>query len=165
MNNGLVLARWGLRISKKYWYRLGPPRWFSGNEPICQYRKYRRCRFNPWVWKIPWRRKWQPTQYSCLENLTDRGAWQAIVQGVKRSWTRLSNLACMHGHSSLPWFFFFNKEYIIFICITKKEEKLFFELGSFYIIFLTYAESFIFNHFWKYKGIHIYIIYMSYICI
>jgi len=20
-----------------------------------------RCRFNPWVWKISWRRKWQPT--------------------------------------------------------------------------------------------------------
>ena len=22
--------------------------------------QYRRCRFDPWVWKIPWRRKWQP---------------------------------------------------------------------------------------------------------
>ena len=21
----------------------------------------KRCRFDPWVWKIPWRRKWQPT--------------------------------------------------------------------------------------------------------
>ena len=21
----------------------------------------RRCGFNPWVWKIPWRREWQPT--------------------------------------------------------------------------------------------------------
>ena len=21
----------------------------------------RRCRFDPWVWKMPWRRKWQPT--------------------------------------------------------------------------------------------------------
>jgi len=20
-----------------------------------------RCRFNPWLWKILWRRKWQPT--------------------------------------------------------------------------------------------------------
>ena len=27
----------------------------SGKEPACQ------CRFNPWVRKIPWRRKWQPT--------------------------------------------------------------------------------------------------------
>ena len=23
--------------------------------------------FNPWVGEIPWRRKWQPLQYSCLE--------------------------------------------------------------------------------------------------
>jgi len=22
---------------------------------------YRRCGFDPWVWKIPWRKKWQPT--------------------------------------------------------------------------------------------------------
>ena len=28
-----------------------------------------------------------PLQYSCLENLVDRGAWQAIVQGVAKSWT------------------------------------------------------------------------------
>ena len=26
-------------------------------------------------------------QYSCLENSMDRGAWQAIVQGVAKSWT------------------------------------------------------------------------------
>ena len=30
--------------------------------------------FNPWVRKIPWRRKRQPLQYSCLENPTDEGA-------------------------------------------------------------------------------------------
>ena len=32
-----------------------------------------------------------PLQYSCLGNPTDRGAWQAIVHGVAKSWTRLSN--------------------------------------------------------------------------
>ena len=26
-------------------------------------------------------------QYSCLENSMDRGAWQAIVRGVTKSWT------------------------------------------------------------------------------
>ena len=30
-------------------------------------------------------------QYSCLENLMDRGAWWAAVHGVAKSWTRLSN--------------------------------------------------------------------------
>ena len=30
-------------------------------------------------------------QYSCLGNPTDRGAWQATVLGVTKSWTRLSD--------------------------------------------------------------------------
>ena len=30
-----------------------------------------------------------PLQYPCLENLMDRGAWQATVQGVAKSQTRL----------------------------------------------------------------------------
>ena len=31
-----------------------------------------------------------PLQYSCLENAIDRGAWQATVHGVAKSWTQLS---------------------------------------------------------------------------
>ena len=31
-----------------------------------------------------------PLQYSCLENPMDRGAWQATVNGVPKSWTQLS---------------------------------------------------------------------------
>ena len=30
-------------------------------------------------------------QYWCLENPMDRGAWQATVHWVAKSWTRLSN--------------------------------------------------------------------------
>ena len=32
-----------------------------GKEPACQFRKPKRLGFDPWVRKIPWRRKWQPT--------------------------------------------------------------------------------------------------------
>ena len=32
-----------------------------------------------------------PLQYSCLENLMDRGPWQATVPGVAKSRTRLSD--------------------------------------------------------------------------
>ena len=32
-----------------------------------------------------------PFQYSCLENPMDRGAWQATVHGVAKSWTQLSD--------------------------------------------------------------------------
>ena len=31
-----------------------------------------------------------PLQYSCLENLIDRGAWQVAVHGVTESQTQLS---------------------------------------------------------------------------
>ena len=34
------------------------PRWHSGKEFACP---CRRCEFDPWVRKIPWRRKWQLT--------------------------------------------------------------------------------------------------------
>ena len=30
-------------------------------------------------------------QYSCLQNSMDRGAWQATVHAVTKSWTQLSN--------------------------------------------------------------------------
>ena len=33
----------------------------SGKEPACQYKRHKRGGFDPWVRKIPWRRKWQPT--------------------------------------------------------------------------------------------------------
>ena len=29
-------------------------------ESTCQCREHERCRFDPWVKKIPWSRKWQP---------------------------------------------------------------------------------------------------------
>ena len=39
----------------------GPLRWLSGKESACQCRRHQIHRFDPWVGKIPWRRKWQPT--------------------------------------------------------------------------------------------------------
>ena len=42
-----------------------------------------------------------PLQYSCLENPTDRGAWQATVHGVASLGHDWSNLACMHA-----WIFY-----------------------------------------------------------
>ena len=36
-------------------------RWLNGKESTCQCRRHRRHEFDPWVGKIPWRRKWQPT--------------------------------------------------------------------------------------------------------
>ena len=52
---------------------LGLPRWLGSNESTCQCKRYT---LDPWVGKIPWRRKWQPAPvYSCQNNPTDKGAW------------------------------------------------------------------------------------------
>ena len=37
------------------------PRWLSGKESACQCSRRRECKFDTWVGKIPWRRKWQFT--------------------------------------------------------------------------------------------------------
>ena len=55
---------------------IGLTRWYSGKDFPGQ---CRRCRFDPWVGKIPWRRKWQHTPVFCLENSMDRGIWWAIL--------------------------------------------------------------------------------------
>ena len=39
----------------------GLPTWQSGKESACQCRRRKRRVFDPWVGKIPWRKKWQPT--------------------------------------------------------------------------------------------------------
>ena len=56
-----------------------------------------------------------PLQYSCLENPMDRGAWQATVHGVEKSWTQLNiwalglnnrykwTLVKRSFHQGLPW--------------------------------------------------------------
>ena len=62
---GGFFTSWATRESHIYhctciyhWGTLGLPRWLSGKESTCQ---CRRCTLNPWVRKILWRRKWQPS--------------------------------------------------------------------------------------------------------
>ena len=45
----------------------------------------------PRLERSPGEENGNPLQYSCMENSMDRGAWQAIVHGVAKSQTRLSN--------------------------------------------------------------------------
>ena len=68
--------------------KLGFPGGIDGKEPACQCRRCRRHRFDPWVRKMLWRRKRQPTAVgSRLENYMDRGAWRATVLGVTKKST------------------------------------------------------------------------------
>ena len=40
------------------YFKAGLPSWCSGKESTFQCRGWKRCRFDPWVGKISWRRKW-----------------------------------------------------------------------------------------------------------
>ena len=48
VHSGFIYNRQKIRMT------LGLPRW-------CQCRRHERLRFDPWVRKLSWRRKWQPT--------------------------------------------------------------------------------------------------------
>ena len=43
----------------------------------------------PGLGRCPGGGQGNPLQYYCLGNLMDRGAWQAVVLRVEKSWTRL----------------------------------------------------------------------------
>ena len=51
----------------------------------------------PGLGRSPGEGNGNPFQDYCLENPMDRGAWQATVHGVAKSWTRLSNFTSLQG--------------------------------------------------------------------
>ena len=60
----------------------GLPRWLRGKESVSQRRSHRRFSFNPWVGKIPWRKKWQCTPVFVSEK--SHGQRSLAVHGVTK---------------------------------------------------------------------------------
>ena len=65
---------------------LGFPGGASFKEPACQCRRHKRCGFNPWVQKIPWKKMWQPTLVFLPGEYCE--ALQAMVHRVTKSGTQ-----------------------------------------------------------------------------
>ena len=85
--------------------RVGFPGGAGGKEPVSQCRRRKRCKFNPWVRKSPWRRAWQPTPvFLPGESHAHR---RATIHRVTKSWTRWSGLACTHTLRSASSAFIF----------------------------------------------------------
>ena len=80
----------------------GLPGGARGKELACQCRRRKRCRFDPWIGKILWRRACNPLQHACLENPMDRRAWWATVHGVTQSQTWLKWLNTHRHTHSVP---------------------------------------------------------------
>ena len=71
----------------------GFPGGAGGKEPAYQCRRPKRCRFNPWVRKIPWRGAWQLiVAFLSGESHRQRSLW-AAVHRVAKSWTWLKQLS------------------------------------------------------------------------
>ena len=45
-------------FTKNYYVSGGLLRWQRGKEPAYQCKRYKQCKFDLWVGRIPWRRKW-----------------------------------------------------------------------------------------------------------
>ena len=77
----------------------------SGKQSTCQCRRHRRCGFDPWVGKIPWRRRWQPTAVFLLGKFHASPCLEE-PGGLQCTW--LQNLLSTHTHnkhspSKSPW--------------------------------------------------------------
>ena len=90
------------------------PPWLNGKKICLQFRRHKICGFDPWVGKIPWRRKWQPLQYSCLKNPMDRGVWWAYSPWCYKE-SGITERLSMHG---LP------TAYLQCTCTTFSEGKI-----------------------------------------
>ena len=87
----------------------GLPRWLSGKEFTCQCRRHRRCGFDSWVGKIPWRRKWQPTPVFLPEKFHG-----------PRSLVGCSPLGCRVGHDwAISLHFFTSCSHSLFMRLLK----------------------------------------------
>ena len=68
--------------------------WLSGKESTCIAGDCLQCRwprFNPWVRKIPWRRKWQPTPVFLLGKSHGQKRLPGYRPWGHKSWTPMSN--------------------------------------------------------------------------
>ena len=74
----------------------------SGKEPACQCRGRQRCRFDPWVRKIPWRRKWQPPPIFLPGESQGQRSLRATIHRVTKSQTQLKQLSKQAGAGFAP---------------------------------------------------------------
>ena len=54
---------------------MGLPRWLNSKASACQCRTYRRLGLDPWVRKISWRRRWQPTPVFLSAEVHGQGSY------------------------------------------------------------------------------------------
>ena len=79
-------------------------------ESACQFRRSKRHGFNPWVGKIPCKRKWQPTPVCLPEESHGQRSLAGYSPWVAKSWIWPST----HAHI-ISWFYIYEFAYNLFI--------------------------------------------------
>ena len=90
------------------------PWWLSGKESA--YQECRRPWFDPWVWKIPWRRKWLPPPVFLLgkshrqRSLASYSPWGC--KELDTTWRlNQTTMIIQDYHYTYPFSFFLNSEF------------------------------------------------------
>ena len=78
--------------------------------------KCKKCRFDPWVGKIPWRRKWQPTPVFLPGQFRGERSLGDCSHAVAKSWTWLSNWGTT---KKLEW----NVFHVNFVSVSEVQSK------------------------------------------
>ena len=93
----------------------------------------RRCSFDPWVRKILWSKKWQPTSSFLPRKSNGQKSLIAIVHGVEKNWTRLRDSTT-------------NKKLCFYVTLGVGESKHGFNLHSLISHSYFFFFSFVFVH-------------------
>ena len=72
------------------------PRWLSGKESAYQCRRCRTHEFDPWVRKIPWRKKWQPTPVFLLGKFCGQRSLVGYSPGCHKELDTTKQLSTAH---------------------------------------------------------------------
>ena len=98
-------------------YMYGIPRWCSGKESACQCRRCMKCGFDPWVWKIPWKRIWYlppvflPGKFHEQRSLAGYSSWghnESDMTNTMHAHTHVCvcvfiYIHIIHIYMGLPW--------------------------------------------------------------
>ena len=95
----------------------------GGKEPACQFRIHKRCWFDPWVRKIPWKRACQPTPgFVSGESHGQRSLEGSSTGSQSRTWLkRLSARTHMLAACALVYVKLFHsslRSYSFFPCVS-----------------------------------------------
>ena len=96
------------------------PQWLSSKDSACQ---CRRCGFDPWVRKIPWRRAWQPTPVF----LPGKCKWAEVPGGLQSMGLQRArhDLATKHAVSYNPSTYgSYNWKLVAFDCLHSSSSHL-----------------------------------------